>query len=366
METPSPQLPGHADLEPAADSDQAAPRFEITTSRQFTSWLAGTGASFAITTYQSGKVILIGSNAATGRLSVFERSLERPMGLAFNGRRLAIATLVQITTFVDAAEGQQTAEGYDAVLVPQIAHYTADLDVHDLAFDAGGRLVFANTLFSCLAAASATHSFRALWKPPFVSRLAAEDRCHLNGLAMRDGRPAYVTAVSETDVADGWRDNRVTGGVVIDVATSNIVCRGLSMPHSPRLHDGKLWVLNSGMGEAGIVDVAAGRFEAVAFCPGYLRGLTFIGPYALVGLSEPRENKTFTGLPLQDRLVAAKVEPRCAVYVIDTRSGDVVHWLRIEGVVNELYDVAALPGIKRPMMIGFRQQEIRRTISIEP
>jgi uncharacterized protein (TIGR03032 family) len=184
-------------------------------------------------------------------------------------------------------------------------------------------------------------------------------------MGLRDGRPAYVTCVGETDVADGWRDNRTSGGVVVDVASGAVVCRGLSMPHSPRLHDGRLWVLNSGTGEIGTVDLAQGRFQPMTFCPGYMRGLTFIGHNALVGLSEPRENRTFAGLALQERLVAEKVEPRCGVYVVDTRSGDVVHWLRIEGVVSELYDVLALPGIVRPSMIGFRNQEIRRTVSIE-
>jgi uncharacterized protein (TIGR03032 family) len=339
--------------------------FDLTTSRQFPSWLASNGVSLAITTYQSGKVILVGSNEATGRLSVFERTLDRPMGVAFDGRRLAIATLIQIITFVDAAQGQKNAEGYDAVFVPQLAHFTADLDAHDLAFDAAGRLVFVNTLFSCIAAASATHSFRLLWKPRFISRLAAEDRCHLNGFALQGGQPVYATAVAESDIADGWRNSRANGGAVIDIAANEVVCRGLSMPHSPRLHGGKLWVLNSGTGEVGVVDAKAGRFEPVAFCPGYLRGLAFVGDFALVGLSEPRENKTFAGLPLQDRLASAKVEPRCAVYVIDTISGDIVHWLRIQGVVSELYDVAALPRIRRPMLIGFRQEDIRRTFSIE-
>jgi len=360
--------PGSTSRPPAlavSPAEPAAGKFELSTSRQFTGWLASTGASLAISTYQSGKVILIGSNAATGRLSVFERTLERPMGMAFDGRRLAIATLIQITTFIDACEGKATSDGYDAVYVPQLAHYTADLDVHDVAYGADGNLVFVNTLFSCLAAVSITHSFRALWKPPFVSRLAAEDRCHLNGVAMREGRPAYVTAVAETDVADGWRDNRRGGGVLIDVDSNRTVCRGLSMPHSPRLHNDKLWLLNSGTGEIGIVDLRTGRFVPAAFCPGYLRGLAFIGDHAVTGLSEPRENKTFAGLPLQDRLAAAKVEPRCAIYVIDTKTGDVAHWLRIEGVVNELYDVIALPGIERPTMIGFRAQEIRRVISIE-
>jgi uncharacterized protein (TIGR03032 family) len=323
--------------EPAQPKPDGQPpvAFELTASRQFTSWLASSGASIAITTYQSGKVILIGSNETTGRLSIFERTLDRPMGMAFDGRRLAIATLIQLTTFVDAGRGKENADGYDAVFVPQLAHYTADIDVHDLAFGSDGGLLFVNTLFSCLAAASETHSFRPLWKPKFITRLAAEDRCHLNGMALKDGRPAYVTAVAQTDVADGWRDNRVSGGIMIDVAANEIVCRGLSMPHSPRLHGGKLWLLNSGTGEIGIVDAQSARFEP------------------------------FAGLPLHDRLSAQNIAPRCALYVIDTETGDVAHWLRIHGVVNELYDVVVLPGIKRPMMIGFRQQDIRRTISIE-
>lgn len=351
--------------EPQASQDTKPPPFSLTTSRQFTGWLSETGTSLAATTYQSGKVILIGSNAEKGRLSVFERTLERPMGLAYEEGRLAIASLVEITVFVDAVSDARTAEGYDAVFVPQSASYTADLDVHDLAFNRQGEIVFANTLFSCVAATSPTHSFKPLWRPPFISRLAAEDRCHLNGLAMREGLPAYATCVAVSDVADGWRDHRLDGGVIVDIAANEIVCRGLSMPHSPRVHDNRLWVLNSGTGEVGTVDLQRGRFEPIAFCPGYLRGLTFIGPYAVVGLSEPRGNRTFAGLPLQERMAGENIESRCGLYVIDTRSGDIVHWLRFEGIVNELYDVLALPEIGRPSIIGFRSQEIRRVISIE-
>jgi uncharacterized protein (TIGR03032 family) len=297
---------------------------------------------------------------------VFVLTLERPMGLAFDGSRLVVAGMTQITTFVDAAKsGGPMQEGYDALFVPQVAHYTGDLDAHDVGLEEGGGVIFVNTLFSCLAAVSASHSFRPLWKPGFVSRLAAEDRCHLNGLAMEAGRPAFVTAVAETDMADAWREHRTGGGVVLDVVSGEVACRGLSMPHSPRLHEDRLWVLNSGTGEIGVVNRETAKFEAVAFCPGYLRGLSFIGHYAVVGLSEPRGNRTFSGLPLQDRLAAAKAEPRCALYVIDTRTGDIVHWLRLEGVVTELYDVLVLPGIRRPAMIGFRSDEIRRVVSIE-
>ncbi len=230
---------------------------------------------------------------------------------------------------------------------------------------ADGRPVFVNTLFGCLATVSDGHSFRPLWQPPFLTRLAAEDRCHLNGLAIEDGRPRYATAVSRSDIADGWRDKRVDGGVVIDVAGGAVVCEGLSMPHSPRLHDGKLWLLNSGAGEFGFVDLASGRFEPVALCPGYARGLAFVDGHAVVGLSLARENRTFSGLPLDGVLHTRDVEPRCGLAVIDLASGDMRHWLRVEGVVRELYDVAVLRGVRRPAAIGFKTDEVQRVISIE-
>ena len=217
----------------------------------------------------------------------------------------------------------------------------------------------------CLAALSEAHSFKPLWQPAFISKLAAEDRCHLNGLAMRDGQPAYVTAVGCSDVADGWREHRADGGVVIDVNTNEIVCSGLSMPHSPRWHNGRLWLLNSGTGDFGYVNPQTGQFEPVCFCPGYMRGLSFHGDFALIGISKPRHNKTFSGLALDVNLKSRHAEARCGVQVVDLRTGDVVHWLRMEGVVEELYDVVVLPGVRRPMALGFKTDEIRRILSIE-
>jgi uncharacterized protein (TIGR03032 family) len=345
-------------------SGAAEPLMDITTSRQFTSFLSEANAALAISTYQAGMVLMIGTDPETGKLWVFNRHVERPMGIACDDSRLAVAALTQIITFVDGHHGTPTAD-QDPVYVPQLAHYTGDLDVHDIAFDADGSVVFVNTLFSCLATVSPTHSFQALWKPRFISRLAAEDRCHLNGMAMRDGRPAFVTAVSTSDIADGWREHRRDGGVVVDVDSGEIAATGLSMPHSPRWHDGKLWLLNAGTGEIGTIDPASGTFTAVAFCPGYLRGLTFLGRYAIVGASEPRENNTFGGLELQERLDREKVSPRCGVFVIDTVTGDVVHWLRVTGVVTELFDIAVIADAHKPSLIGFRSDEIRRVVSID-
>jgi uncharacterized protein (TIGR03032 family) len=249
--------------------------------------------------------------------------------------------------------------------VPRVAHTTGDVDAHDIAEDKDGQPVFVNTLFSCLATTSDTHSFRPLWKPPWISRLAAEDRCHLNGLAMQDGKPRYVTSVAESDVVDGWREHRREGGLVYDLEQQETICRGLSMPHSPRLYQGKLWLLDSGSGYFGYVDQNTGKFERVTFCPGFLRGLAFTGNYAVVGTSMGRHNKAFQGLELDDNLATRKASGRCGIQVIDLKSGDIVHSLRINGIVEELYDVVVLPGVRRPMALGFKSDEIRRVISVE-
>jgi uncharacterized protein (TIGR03032 family) len=351
----------------AEEDTEPQEKFALTTSRQFPQWLATTGGSLAFTTYQAGKLFLVGRRP-DGRLSIFERTFPRSMGLGVSqdGRRLALATRNQVHRFDNILpQGQRTAEGFDAVFAPHAAWVTGDLDVHDVGWGEDGRPVFVNTLFACIATVSDGHSFRPLWQPPFVSKLAAEDRCHLNGMAVEDGRVRYATAVSRSDAADGWRDRRRDGGVVIDVESGAIVCEGLSMPHSPRLHDGRLWLLDSGRGQFGFVDPKVSRFEPVAFCPGYARGLAFVGGRALIGLSLARENRTFSGLELEEALSRRDVEPRCGLAVVDLHSGDMTDWIRIEGVVRELYDVAFIPGVVRPSLIGFRTEEVNRVISIE-
>jgi len=339
------------------------PRLEITTSRQFSSWLAGAGVSLAFTTYQAGKVFMLGTKP-DGQLSVFERTLDRCMGLAAYRDSLYVSSLYQIWRFENIMETGEVRDGFDACYAPQMSYVTGDLDVHDMALDVEGNLTFVNTLFGCLAKPSVEASFIPIWQPPFLSKLAAEDRCHLNGMAMSDKGPEYVTAVSESDVADGWRDKRAESGVVIHVSSGEIFARGLSMPHSPRLKDGKLYILNSGTGKFGTVDTKTGGFTPIAFCPGYARGLTFVRDYAVIGLSLPRDNKTFQDLPLDECLMAKNTEPRCGLIVVDLKTGDTVHWLRLEGVVTELYDVTVLSNIKNPMMVGFKSDEVRRTIKV--
>ena len=339
----------------------------ITTSRGFSQWLESVQSALAFTTYQAGKLFFLGVKH-DGDLAIFERTFARSMGLGVSsdGRAIALATQYQIHRFDNVVPaGQSSAGETDAVYAPHAAWVTGDLDTHDVAFGPDLRPIFVNTLFSCIASVSDGHSFRPVWTPTFVSRLAAEDRCHLNGFAVEAGVPRYATAVSRSDVSDGWRDRRHDGGVIIEVDNGEVVTHGLSMPHSPRLHDGRLWLLNSGTGDFGYIDFQTGRFEPVAFCPGYARGLAFAGNHAIVGLSQPRENITFSDLPLDSALRERDTEPRCGLAIINLSTGDMTAWVRIQGLVRELYDVAVLPNVKRPSLIGFKSDQVRYVISID-
>lgn len=282
------------------------------------------------------------------------------MGLARDGEgAFVLASGHQIIRFANPLDAHESINGqFDTCFVPRNITMTGELDSHDIGICDDGSLVFISTRMNCIAAPDPRHSFRKVWSPSFISELVDEDRCHLNGLAMRDGKPAYVTAVSKSDTIDGWRDRRGNGGVVIDVESGEIVCEGLSMPHSPRWHQGELWVLNSGTGELGVVEglgqgagKGKGKFVPRVFCPGFARGLSFHGDLAFVGLSRPRYER-FEGLELDQRLRDADSEPWCGVQVIDIRRNACVQWFRIDGTVAELYDVEVLPKIGRSMAIS--------------
>lgn len=344
------------------------PALELRPSRTFSAWLAGAGASLGFTTYQAGKVFLIGADAATGRLSVYERSFSRCMGLgAGPDGALWLSSLYQLWRFENVLAKDESRDGYDAVYIPIEGRTTGDVDVHDIHPFGGGRPpLFVVTRFNCLATLDHEHSFAPVWRPPFIDRIAAEDRCHLNGLAMAGDRPAYVTCVARTNVAGAWREHRRAGGVALDVASGEVVASGLSMPHSPRLHGGQLYILQSGSGEFGRIDLNSGGFEPMCFLPGFARGVAFIGRHAVIGVSRPRRDRTFEGLALDERLAREGLGPVCQLAVVNLDTGDVEHSLEIDGAVQELYDVAALPGVRRPMILGFRTPEIRFMIHPAP
>jgi uncharacterized protein (TIGR03032 family) len=333
---------------------------QLTYSRHFAEWLEAEQLSLAVTTYEANKLLLIGLGPQ-GQVSVFERTFPRCMGLWSDGQTLWMATRTQLWRLENVLNPDEQSPECDRLYVPRVGHVTGDLDIHDVGVDGDGQAVFVNTLFSCLATVDVRHNFRPLWQPPFISRLAAEDRCHLNGLAMRDGMVRYVTAAGRSDVADGWRDNRQAGGIVLDVESGQAIAAGLCMPHSPRFHEDRLWLLEAGRGQLGSLNPTTGHFEPKAFCPGFLRGLAITGRWAVVGSSRPRHEPTFQGLPLEQALAERSATARAGLHVVDLESGTLSHWLRIEGP-QELYDVVVLPGVRRPKALGFQTNEIIHSV----
>ncbi len=350
---------------------ESATRLRMIGSAEMAGWLQAEQLSLACTTYQTNRLLVIGATP-TGQLSGYERIFDRAMGLYATPQRLFLSTQYQIWQLDQVLEPGQTYEGYTQLYVPRVGYTTGNLDIHDVVAlppaEGPPRLIFVATVLNCLATVGDRHSCRPLWKPPFISQLINEDRCHLNGLAVVNDAPKYVTVVSQSDVVDGWRDRRQEGGAVLDVPSGEVVVRGLSMPHSPRWYGERLWVLNSGRGEFGYVDIAAGRFEPVAFCPGYLRGLAFWKHWAIVGLSKSRrDDATFGGLALDDLLQQRGADPRCGLVIINLRTGALEHWLRLEGgLIAELYDLQVLPAVQRAMVLGFQTDEIAKLITLEP
>jgi uncharacterized protein (TIGR03032 family) len=379
-------MAGHDD---AANPSADPPLRSVHTSN-FPEILAQAPASLLVTTYQAGKLVVLRNDA--GVLNTHFRNFQKPMGLAVAGARLAIGTSIEIeeyhnvpavcprldakaeedvssdvtapslsegkdgergeagtriTTPPPQGEGNERNLKHDACYLPRRSHTTSDVQIHEMAW-VGDELWFVNTAFSCLATRSEVNSFEPRWRPKFIDKLLPGDCCHLNGLATRDGRVRYVTALGETNEPGGWRANKRNGGVLIDVDSRETIAGGLSMPHSPRWYRNQLWLLESGDGSIGTVDLSTGKYHAIAQLPGFTRGLAFLGPLAFIGLSQVRESAVFSGIPLVERAR----ERTCGVWVVHIDTGSTVAFVRFEDAVQEIFAVEALLGVRFPDLIN--------------
>jgi uncharacterized protein (TIGR03032 family) len=334
-------------------ADESATEVRFHHSAELPRILLDAGCSLLVSTYQAGQLVAVG--VADGELNLAFRGFDRAMGVAVGTGELAVAGKGQVWSLLEHSElaaAIAPAGRHDRCWLPRSSVVTGGIQCHEVAWgsaDAGlPELWIVNTLFSCLATLDARHSFVPRWRPPFISELAAQDRCHLNGVAMRGGSPAFVTVMSQTDEPGGWRQRRNDSGAVLDVASGEAVTTGLAMPHSPRWHDGDLFVLNSGFGRLERVDVTTGHREVVAAVPGYARGLAFQGDLAFVGLSRIRETTTFGGTPI----AAYADQLKCGIGVIELSTGNTVATLQFDNGVEEIFDVQALPGVRCPSLGG--------------
>jgi uncharacterized protein (TIGR03032 family) len=332
----------------AAEAVSAYREVRYEHSRNFPAVLEQLGASLVVSTYQAGKLFVVG--ARQGALALSFHNFEQAMGVAVRRDRIAVGTRNQVWFLrgaPDIAPRLEPAGQHDSRFLARGCHFTGDIHGHELAW-AGDELWVVNTSFSCLCTLHRDYSFVPRWRPPFISSLAPEDRCHLNGLALVDGQPRYVTALSETNTPAGWRPNKATAGCLIDVPSGQIVARGFAMPHSPRVYQGRVWLLDSGTGRLVLVDPATAGVETVAELPGYTRGLALHDHFAFVGLSRIRETSTFGGLPIAGR----RHELRCGVGIIDLHSARLVAHLDFCSGVEEIFAVEVLPGLRFPALSG--------------
>ena len=338
------------------DSDTTAPKQEgppplrsVHTSN-FPMILEQLGISLAVSTYQAGKLVFIRNDG--GVINTHFRAFNKPMGMAVKGQRLALGTAQEIWEFrnIPAVANRLDPPGkHDACYMPRAAHITGDIQIHEMAY-VEEELWFINTRFSCLATQDLDHSFSPRWRPSFVTQLAPEDRCHLNGLGLQDGHPRWATALGETNQPGGWRENKSQGGILLDIETNQVVSQGLSMPHSPRWHNGRLWLLESGTGSLGHVDLQTGRFESIIQLDGFTRGMEIIGNLAFIGLSQVRETAVFSNIQITERLKES--QRTCGVWVVDLTRGETIAFLKFEDAVQEIFAVVALPGMRYPDLIN--------------
>ncbi len=312
--------------------------------------LESVDASLLISTYQAGKLAVLGADRR--KLSVSLHNFDRPMGIAIHssGDTMAVAAKDKVWFLRNdrqVASSLEPAGRHGACFLTRSAQVTGEIQAHEMAW-AGNELWVVNTLFSCLCTLDSNFSFVPRWKPRFINALAPEDRCHLNGLALVDDRPKYVTCMAESDTAGGWRPNKAETGCLIDIESGEAVARGFAMPHSPHVHLGQIWLLDSGRGALVRVDPKTGEVTTTARFPGYTRGLAMIGNLAFVGLSKIRETSTFGGVPIAENRARLK----CGVGVVNVQTGELAGQFEFTSGVDEIFDVDLVTDARLTAMRG--------------
>lgn len=318
------------------------------------------GCTIALTTYQAGKLVFF-SPANENSLIQLPRDFKKAMGLAVDGRRLAIATKDEVIVLADASGLAKNyppkPNTYDALYVPQAIYPVGMVDIHDMDWDKNGKLWAVNTRFSCLSMIDDHYSFTPKWSPPFIKSFEPTDQCHLNGMTMVEGMPKYVTMFAQSTTPKGWRPTVETSGLIMDVPSGEIVAQNLPMPHSPRWFDGELYCLLSATGELVKVDTNTGKYDVLCRFDGFVRGLAKHGDYLFVGLSKLRSNSsTFRDLPIAKRAI------NCGVEVVHLPTATVVGNIRYQSSVEELYDVQIIPKL-RPGILNHLKDDYRLALN---
>jgi len=335
-------------MEQSPNNTSFAP-FTCAFSPQLPELLLKLNCSIAISTYQANKLVFI-SPVDENRVTQLPRDFNKPMGFEISGDRMILATKDEVTYFENSKElashYPNKKNTYDSLFLPRTTFYSGQVDMHDVALGNDGIWAI-NTSFSCLCQVTGNFNFIPKWQPKFITKLVSEDRCHLNGLVMVNGKPKYVTALGITDTMQGWRENIVSGGVLIDVETNEIILDKLPMPHSPMMHNGELYMLLSASGELIKVNVKEKKYEVLKKLDGFCRGMDVCGDYLFVAMSKLRKNSsTFAKLPFADKAGSAGIK------VIHLPTNAIVGEFVYQASVEEIYALKILKNCIRPNILN--------------
>ena len=335
------------------------PPFSCTYTPQLPELLMRLKCSLIITTFQAGKVIFI-SPKNEQELVQLPRTFSKPMGIVADNDRLALAADDELILFqgnVSLAQAYPKNPGtYDMMFLPTTTFQIGKVDMHDIHW-LQNELVAVNTSFSCIIKVDSYYNFVPIWQPPFVTTLASEDRCHLNGMALDQGKIKYATAFGTGDSPRSWRATIPESGVLIDVERNEVIAENLAMPHSPRIFEGSLYLLLSAQGALAKVNPENGKLEIIYQREGFARGLARYGDYLFIGYSKLRKNSSVFGkLPFSEKAVFS------GVAVLHEPSGAVVGEMRYHTSVDEIYDIQVLPGYTRPNILSNLSDEYKRAL----
>jgi uncharacterized protein (TIGR03032 family) len=337
------------------------PPFSCTYSPNVPELLRQLNITLAISTYQAGKVIFI-SAVDDENLIQLPRNFKKAMGMAFKPGKMAIAVQDEVIVLANSEQMARTyppkPNVYDALYLPRATYYTGHVDLHDLDWE-GEDLWAVNTRFSCLARITDNFSFEPVWKPDFITELVPEDRCHLNGVAFKKGKPKYVSALGKTNSKEGWRPGKANGGIIIDVESNKVICENLAMPHSPRVYGEELYFLLSADGQLVKLDQKKESYEIMHSFDGYVRGMSKYDDYLFVGLSKIRKkSSSFGDLPIAEKSV------KCGIDILHFPTMSKVAQIQYQTSVEELYDVKILEGMSRPNVLSTLKEDFRKALVI--
>lgn len=321
-----------------------------TVSGRFWETLADSGGTLLVTREYEHLVMALRADPAP---AITALRLPHPSGIAYDAARGVVhiactrnpnqvLTLAPYAGAIPRLDMAQPDPDGRPLMPVRSTFYPGSLYMHDLAL-IGGELHANAVGQNAVVRLHDDGWHERVWHPACIEHgqapIFGQNHIQLNSIAAgATPETSYYSASADeiTELRPGHPDFPVDKrGVIFSGATRQPILRGLTRPHSARLHQGRIWVDNSGYGELWAVD-PDGAYDLIARLPGWTRGLCLIGDVAWVGTSRviPRFRQYAPGLD-----VDASV---CGIHAVDLASGAILGSLIWEAG-NQIFAIELLP-----------------------